>query len=87
MHDLPQRLAVGRTLIHLVANAELSLGLGHISLQSMHIHLVSIEIGVVALAVGIVHAEGGFLRQYLHAVGHQTCLVQRRLAVEQNIVA
>ena len=52
----------------------------------MHVHLVAVEIGVVRRRDREVESEGR-VRHDAHLVTHHRHLVQRRLAIEDNVVA
>lgn len=55
-------------------------------LRHVKVHFVAVKVGVVGTRVAEVHAEGG-PRKNLDPVAHHGHLVERRLAVEDDVVA
>ena len=64
----------------------LELGSGLVGLGDVHVHLVPVEVGVVGGADRQVQPES-VVGQNAHAVSHHTHPMQRRLPVEQHVVA
>jgi len=55
-------------------------------LGDVHVHLIPVEVGVVRTRVAQVHSERR-PRQHLHSVTHHTHFMERRLAIEDDVVA
>ena len=66
---------------------ELSLSACHLTLGDMDVHLIAIKVRIVCIAVTIMHANGAFILEDLHRVGHDAWLVKRGLPVHKRHVA
>lgn len=53
-----------------------------VALHEVKIHLIAIEVSVVSTAVGIVHADSLLFGQDASDMGHDTRLVEGRLAID-----
>ena len=63
------------------------LHLGLVVLRHVHVHFISVKVCVVRLRVGHVHAKGITLFHNLDPMCHHGHSVQRRLTIEQYIIA
>ena len=53
-------------------------------LVKVQVHFVTVKVSVVGVAIGVVHAEGLFVGEHAHPMGHHGWLVEGWLAVHED---
>lgn len=74
------------TCLHLQRNLSFPASSARTHLRQVQVHLVTVEVGVERGAVGVVHADRALALEHTRAVGHQSRLVEGRLAICQHEV-